>query len=250
MNNLSLTLKGSIPTVTVGSKWTAARDVLVLSLADTPAPTDRASLDLAKIALQRAKRMIDDVEEARKEVKGPLLETTRKIDGLAAAAVEPLEAVYVKLKRSVDAFVLEQERMRREAEAIRQSELARIERERAEALAEAQKRLEKESSRARSADTRNAAVDRARASMVEAQTIAQEETSNVALPPPALKLDGLTIGTKWVADVIDLPTLYRARPELVKLEANVRGINAALSAGMRSCPGLLIREEAKVGVRL
>jgi hypothetical protein len=91
--------------------------------------TDRDSKILAVRAQQELKRVLNDIEKARKQLKEPLLAAGRQLDTLCAAESLELDKEFARVSGVVKEFddaerqrVLEEERLQRD-------ELARIERE-------------------------------------------------------------------------------------------------------------------------
>lgn len=119
--------------------------------------TDADSKIIAVRAQQQLKRVIADIEKARKQLKEPLLAAGRQLDTLCATETLPLDREFGRVSNVVKEFddaerrrVMEEERLQREEleriEREKQAELKRIADEQAAREAEA-RRLQEEADR-------------------------------------------------------------------------------------------------------
>jgi hypothetical protein len=70
-----------------------------------------------------------------------------------------------------------------------------------------------------------------------------------ALQPQA-KLSGSMTRRPWKYEVTSTAELYKARPDLCRLEEVPSLVNAAIAGGLRECAGLRIYQDVQVGVRV
>ncbi len=192
----------------------------------------QATQELAVDALRLCADLVKSVEKSRTEVKRPVLELGRKIDGIAADFGSKLEAEANRIKRLIGDYQFKLLANQREEERARIAEANRIEMERQKAIAAV-----------RTAETTE---DRAEASKrLQEASEAKREAMNAevaTIEKPA----GVRSRSVWRFEVYDLPSVLKCRPDFVELSPRVRVINDALSAGMRECPGLRIWEEMEV----
>ena len=91
--------------------------------------TDADSKIIAVRAQVELKRLISQIEKARKEAKEPLLSAGRQLDNLCAAEALDLDKEFGRVSNVVNEFDLAERRRVQEEERIQREELARIERE-------------------------------------------------------------------------------------------------------------------------
>jgi len=111
------------------------------------AVTDADSCDLAQSRLRSLASVRTAVESSRKQVKAPVIDLGKRIDGIAADFVAEVIAEEARLSGLVAEFAREQQRIKREAELKAEQERQRVERERHEAEMAAQReaaRIERE----------------------------------------------------------------------------------------------------------
>lgn len=117
----------------------AARRVVAVTNSDT--------CDLAQSRLRSLASVRTAVESSRKQVKAPVLDLGKRIDGIAADFVADVIVEETRLSGLVAEFAREQQRIQREAELAAEQERQRVERERHEAEMAAQReaaRIERE----------------------------------------------------------------------------------------------------------
>jgi chromosome segregation ATPase len=111
------------------------------------AVTDTDSCDIAQSRLRSLASVRTAVESSRKQVKAPVIDLGKRIDGIAADFVAEVIAEEARLSGLVTEYAREQHRIKREAELAAEQERQRIERERHEAEMAAQReaaRIERE----------------------------------------------------------------------------------------------------------
>ena len=192
---------------------------------------DLADLDAAAAALTKLKALTRSVEDSRKEVKAPVIEVGRRIDGVAKDYLTPLEAEAKRLSVIVGSY---QESARRKAEKDRE-DAARVQ---ADALAE----LNAKQAEA-IAQGDEAAADAARADKIAASQLAVIDAEG---PKP----QGIVTRTAWKFEVTDIYYLFKSKPDLCLIEPNNAAIRALLKANNGAeIPGLRIWQEAGAIVR-
>ena len=108
---------------------------------------DAESEQQAANLLNEATSLARDVESSRKAIKEPYLKIGRQIDEKAKAVLQELDAAKAGVRKSLNAYQTEQERIRQEQERKRQEEARRLEQERIrkeEELARAKAKAEAE----------------------------------------------------------------------------------------------------------
>jgi dTMP kinase len=111
------------------------------------AVTDADSCDIAQSRLRSLASVRTAVESSRKQVKAPVIDLGKRIDGIAADFVAEVIQEESRLSGLVTEYAREQQRIKREAELAAEQERQRIERERHEAEMAAQReaaRIERE----------------------------------------------------------------------------------------------------------
>lgn len=232
--------------------------------------------DSATEAMKSVKRVMKQVEDARKAVKGPVWDLCTRIDATAKEFVADLASEELRLAKAVGNYQQEQLEIQRAAARKAAEEAARIERERMEAqrkIEDEQRRVEAEArakaaaemAAARNAADRAAAEARAKAEQariaaeaearqkIEAERAAQQLQ---AIPAAIVgnKAAGQVVREVWDFEVSNVWDLVRARPDLVSIEPRRREIGEAVAlmaaTGEPKIPGLRIWKEVKAGVRL
>jgi hypothetical protein len=202
---------------------------------------DASDQEIAVRLLRDMKEHLNGVESARKRVKEPILTAGKKVDSLAAAHCEPLQAEFDRVSSLVAGFqAIERARVAAEEEKRRQ-EVFRLENERREAALLA----------AKAASGMQTEADLAKA--IAAEEAAREATAVadqvIRAPLPAvIREEGMVMRKKLDFIVEDIHAVYRARPELVKLEPN-RAVILSLCTIKSVVPGLKFTEELKATVR-
>jgi chromosome segregation ATPase len=111
------------------------------------AVTDADSCDIAQSRLRSLASVRTAVESSRKQVKAPVIDLGKRIDGIAADFVADVIAEEARLSGLVTEYAREQQRIKRETELAAEQERQRIERELHDAEMAAQReaaRIERE----------------------------------------------------------------------------------------------------------
>ena len=135
------------------------------------AVTDADSCDIAQSRLRSLASVRTAVESSRKQVKAPVIDLGKRIDGIAADFVAEVIAEEARLSGLVTEYAREQQRIKREAELAAEQERQRIERERHEAEMAAQReaaRIERERQAAERA-THEAEIARLKAEAAQSE---------------------------------------------------------------------------------
>jgi hypothetical protein len=226
-----------LPEVTHDFEELAKRDVLVTMASRVTAVTTADEQEDAVNLGQRLRVWIKDIEAARVEVKAPFRQRVDLIDSLAKDASAPCKAALDRLSALVSLFQQQEAERVRLAEQARQEEIARLEIERQkkeEALKVVQATMTTEKD-----------LEEAIKAEAAAKQAAADAYNRIAAPvPEALRATGAATQKVMCYEVTDVHALYRARPELVRLEANAAAIRATVMVGM-TVPGLRIWEETK-----
>lgn len=126
---------------------TEQKRVIVEAARKVVAVTDSDSCDIAQARIKALAALRTSVEKSRTDVKAPVLELGRRIDGIAKEFVAEVVTEEARLSALVADYAREQQRIKREAEMAAERERQRIERERHEAEMAAQReqqRIERE----------------------------------------------------------------------------------------------------------
>jgi hypothetical protein len=186
-------------------------------------------------AAQDLNALLKSTEQARTEIKAPVLELGKQIDSLAKTFSAELAAEVVRLNRLLTDFTrAEQERVQREAAAKQQERVT---------LAEELRKADAAFFEAGTPEEETKAL----------ATIGKLATTAAQVPQRAIaapaRVDGMAVSEPWEFEVLDITALYAARPDLCTLAVSRSATKAAIKAGMIICPGLRIWKETKVGVR-
>lgn len=213
------------------------RDELALCAAEVNAVSNPIQAEHASAILKQLKAFTAAIEECRKEVKAPVLDLSRQIDGLADMLTSFLVTESARIALLLGTYTAEQRRIAEKAQREAQEKEREI---RAEANAKIQAAVE--TSRTDAEAVRK--IEKIDARTFEA--IAAARTSAPAMQMPA----GIATRTTIKFEVTDVHALYAARPDFVKLEAHKNVINAVLKANPRaSIPGLRTWEESSAVTR-
>ena len=196
-------------------------------------------LALAGEALKACKRIVADVEKSREAAKAPVLDLGREIDAAARGFCSEVVDHAQRLARLIGGYHARIEEAAREAQRVRQRELDRI-------AAEQRAAEEKARQEAKIAQTEaqlETAVAAQQAAKVEA---AQQSKAVVMPPPPPPKIAGMSVRSVWKFEVTNINELHLCNPQFVTLVPKTSDINAAITAGARTIPGLRIWEEKEV----
>jgi len=233
--------------------------------------SDAFGQESATEALRAIKALLKSIETSRKQIKEPVLALGKRIDSTAAEFVQELDREAARLTGLLASYELEQRRIAAEAEAKRRAEEAKLraeqerqERERFAAERELQRQREEAERAAReaaNAEQRAAAHAAAAAAQAEADRIAAERqkaelaakvAAAQAMTPVSApeRAAGQVVRESWTFDVVDLKALAAACPDHVTITPKRADILALIRNGTREIPGLAIRKEVNVGVRV
>lgn len=180
---------------------------------------------------RQIKAAIKDTDEARVNIKAPVLAAQRAIDGAAKVITDPLLAATGLVEQRVTTFM-----------RAKDLEARRIAAEAAARAEEAAWHLQQQAE----ASNDNEVFDQAEAAMVEqqiAQAIVSAPTADLTRVRTAL---GGTAGLRdnWVYSV---QAIEKVPAHFLMI--NDAAVKAAIKGGSRSIPGLAIRNQPKVGIR-
>lgn len=196
------------------------------------------------------------VEDDRQRIKKPVLDIGRQIDATAKGFISDVETEINRLKRLLSSYMSEllwkaaeerrqQEEAQRQAQEAERRRLAELERQRREAEEAARK--------AEQASTPQEATQALQAAVVaeeKAEALAAPVAQPVFVAPVVHRAEGSVVSERWTFDLVDIRALYAAHPELVQLSPKRAEILTLIRAGTREIPGLTVRKEINVGVRL
>lgn len=232
----------SLPaTYSVNESSESVRNELALSAAKVTEINGPLTHGDAVDAIRAIKAHISAVATARTSLSRPLDSAKALLIQLEREHIAPLEAEQARLERLLTAFsATERDRVAAQDE-LRRNEIAR----KATALnaaIEAAKVAEE-------AATNEQELDKAIAAEVTAQEAKSElyRSMAVALPVPA-KVKGVFTGKCMKWECTDVAALYRARPDLCRLEPYAAAIHAVCVPGV-DIPGLRLWYEDRTTVR-
>ncbi|AOJ69362.1 hypothetical protein [Burkholderia savannae] len=226
--------------------------------------------DLAARELTKIKGLQKDVEAKRKGITQPIDAAKKAVMDLFRAPTDYLEQAEALLKKAIQGYDREQERLRI-AEQARLEEAARQERARLEqeaaareaaAQAEAQAIQRQAEQAAAAGDVESAArlnaeaesrVEQGAAEVATLQTTATLVTAPVVAAP--VRTAGVSTRKVWKAEVSDKLALIRyvaAHPEYVDLlDANMPAVNKIALALKKNCPldGVHVFEDDVIAAR-
>lgn len=199
---------------------------------------DDVEAQLAVDARSKIKTYRKEAESDRKERKAPFLEMGKRIDGIYNGIVETFDQADSIIEQKLIFFQKEKIRLQKEEEARR--------------LAEYQKKIAEEQMRVQAEYEAKLKAEREKAKLEhrKPEVVVKQEAAIVAPPPiilpPETTLRGSqgasTFKTFWNYRVKDINELYKARPDLVKLEERRREILEAIKVN-QNISGLEIFED-------
>lgn len=248
MSTLSISW-AQAPSVQITDAALRAKGVAIESCRLITAVNDEFDAEVAGTTLVEVAGLLKECEKARKQIKAPVLQLCDEIDSQANLFSADLVNHSTRIRGLIGSYNARVEEARRVAERKRQEELARIERERVAAEAEAKRKADEALKAAATPEQAETAVVAAEAEVkrVEAQAVQQAALAPVA--PRVARIAGVSVKSVWLFEVVDINELHKSNPQFVTLIAKAREINAAISAGSRNIPGLRIWEEKGVKVR-
>ena len=216
---------------------------------DVKAVENELDLEISANVLRDVAKLTKDCEAARVKIKAPVLDLARQIDDVAKTYSRDLEFQSGRIRSLVGSYHARKEEEQRAAERKRQEELARIERERVAAEAKAKREADEALKAAASPEQAEAAVVTAEAEVKRVTVESAQQIATVPQVPRVAAIAGVSVKSVWVFEVVDIDELHKHNPQFITLTHKAREINAAISAGHRSIPGLRIWEEKGVKVR-
>ena len=220
--------------------------------------------ELASDDLKQVKALQKEVEEKRTSITGPLNQAVKAVNDLFRAPKDYLDKAESTLKRSLNVWLTEQERIaneaRREAEAAARAErerLAAIEREQQAAARKAQ---EEAQAAAEAGDKEAAEKAMAEAQAAQQQAAMAAVTANVVTVAPAVeapsKVSGISGTMRFSAEVTDLMELVKAVAagtapiEAIQADAKFLGAQArAFKKTGQLYPGVMAVAERSISAR-
>ena len=195
-----------------------------------------ATRQLAADSLRRLKRIEKETEDSRKAIGKPVLELTGKINTIANEHLEPANSERERIQALFNADAWKQEKARRAKEAEARAEQERLERERQSAIAAA-----------RQAET----VQQREEQLKHAATIKEvQQALPVKIEPKAAPV-AISKEFKFFYEITDQEKAYAARPDFFELTPKARVIDTTINlpGANHDIPGMRIFEGAKTGVR-
>lgn len=214
---------------------------------------DSESQEIASKALSTIKGLLKQLEGSRTEIKRPVLDIGKKIDGIAATYAKELADEATRLHGAIQTHYraeLEKAEMERQMIAKLEAKRRAAAEEEARVVAEAARKAEQAALNAKS----ESEAKRLDAEAAEAARLSEEARAKAVAPALTSvqapeKAEKMTVRMVWKHRVTDIHALLKARPELVHLEPKTAAINAEIRGGLHALPGLEIWEEPDVTVR-
>ena len=147
MSTTALAILGDGYQITITPEAEKQKATILTAARAVVAVTDADSCDIAQSRLRILASVRNAVESSRKQVKAPVIDLGKRIDGIAADFVADVVAEEARLSGLVTEYAREQQRIKREAELAAEKQRQRVERERHEAEMAAQReaaRIERE----------------------------------------------------------------------------------------------------------
>jgi hypothetical protein len=167
------------------------------------------------------------IENARKDIKQPVLDAGRAIDALAKEFTANVYAERARVGRLVGDYQQAEIAKVKAAEAARVEELSRIERDTQEKLAQANTIPEREAIRER----------------------AMQEVQAVPVAPTPPRVEDQRVTEDWEFEVVDKRELATWHPDMVTIEPRRQEIKDALKSG-RTIRGIKAWPVTKASVRV
>lgn len=223
-----------VPSVFILPDAIEKRDNLIQQCKGITVVDDSFVNECAVEILRDVARMKADVEKTRKQLKQPVLDLGRAIDGAAKDFLTSLGDAERGVKKLVDSYAAEQRRIQFEAERKRREEEERIAKEKAEAA----RKLEE----AKTAEEQQAAK-----AVVEEKV---KEQADLKLSPVKTeeKSEGMSVRVSKDFEIQDIEALWKARPDLVHMMPKRSAILEAIKT-VDSIPGIKIFEKTSTSIR-
>lgn len=233
MSTTAIAILGDGYQIAVTPEAEAQKQVILDAARKVVAVTDNDTCAIAQSRLRSLGSVRTAVESSRKQVKAPVLELGKRIDGIASEFVADVVAEETRLSGLVAEFAREQQRKQREAAEAAEKERLRIEREeherklaamRAEQEAERQ-RMEAERA-AHAAEMERLRASREKDAEAEAEARQREAEAAAAQREAAAKAEAARIAAEEAAAKAD-----RERQEAEA--ARAAAVAAPTPAGVR-----------------
>lgn len=255
--NSSIVVSGIDATrIEITPQFTSLKRAAVEEAQLCQAVNDPFTQGAATESLRALVRIQKQVEDDRQLVKKPVLDLGRQIDGTAQTFLSDVNSEVVRLKGLLSSYEIEQ-RKKAEAERQRQIEQQRkaqeAERVRLVELDRQRRETEEAARKAQQASTPQEATRALQAAVVaeeKAEALAAPVAQPVFTAPVVHRAEGAVVQERWTFDLVDIHALYAARPDLVQLTPRTSVILTAIRAGLLEIPGINIRKEINVGVRV
>ena len=196
---------------------------LLASLSSIGVIDSAESLERAAELLKRGREIVKKVEAARKTVKAPVLDVSRRIDDAAKTYTAEIVAACTRLSSDIAAYETLRRKEREEAEAKLRAEQAAI-------VARAE------------ADQVYATTDAEKEAVLEKAAVAIDQARAAALAEMPARPKGLQVRKVLKFEIVDAAALHAARPDLFSPDETK--IRAALKL-TRDIAGLRVWEEQK-----
>lgn len=175
------------------------------------------------------KRLLNQMEASRKDVKGPILEVGRKIDGVAKTFAAELETQQRRLAGLLGEY-------NRKQEAERQKAIAEARRKAEEEAAKV--RAEIEAQKAQEPDDVAASIESAAKAEQAAKARADAEAEARALEKQkTVQGSGVSFREVVTFEVVDMESIVHARPDLLVIQLKRSEIIKELKEG-KDIPGI------------
>ena len=230
--------------------------------------TNSIQAQIAKDALDELKSIARQVETSRKDVKGPVTDLGRRIDGAASQFVASVEEEAKRIQMLLDRFVRDEQIKRQEQERKAREEQARIEQEHMKRMMENQRAEQAKIDEARrlryqaqaeiDQTKRAELVKKADAAGLEAYAIlkhSRAETAEVSqkliksqqVAVASAVPDTIKVREVWDYEITDIRQAFASLPYCFEITPKRRNILAAIESGTRECNGMKIfqRTEAR-----
>ena len=230
-----------MPDFSISEEQEQSRNDLILQSKEIKAVTDAITQNSAVDAARSIRTHIKEVESTRTSLTKPLLDAQRALKALADDYCTPLVDEQRRVERMVTDFQASEARRVAAEEQARREAIAKLEQERLEAEQQAREAASKmtseeelESALKREAEAKEAAL--------------QAHAAIVAPLPEAQKARGASTRKVMRYEVLNVHHLYKARPDLCKLEAKPSAI-LATCVPETPVPGLKLWWDSATSIR-
>jgi ribosomal protein S13 len=229
------------PVFSIADDAISLQKKIVGNLSAVQGITSADELDWATRAGVAGRSFIKQLDERRKQVTKPFRDFASTANTIADKLAAPVQAEMDRVAQHIALFRQQEDARVALAEAARQAEIKKL----SEAAIEANKTLQ-----AAVADMATPAELEAAINAEKAANARNAELRNaiVTTPPEVSRSAGSTVRKVVKTAVTDIHALYKARPDLVRLEPNAAAIRATVFEGM-VIPGLRIWSELDAGFR-